>query len=60
MMVETALARGHYQAMRVVVSTVSALEDLKAFFESRGAHVETDHIGDDFHILADLTPQNKT
>ncbi len=60
MMVETARARGQHLSMRVVVSTVEALEDLRAYFDSIGASVETDHIGDDYHIFADLTPQNKT
>ena len=60
MMVETARARGRYNSMRVVVSSVAALDDLRSYFESLGASVETDHIGDDYHILADLTPQNKT
>jgi hypothetical protein len=46
--------------MRVVVSNVAALEDLRGYFESLGAKVETDQIGDDYHILADLIPPNKT
>jgi TusA-related sulfurtransferase len=54
MMVETALAEGEYEAVRVVVSSVEAMEDLRGYFESLGASIETDHIGDDYHIFVDL------
>ena len=55
MMVESALDRRKYESMRVVVSNEEALEDLRGFFESIGASIDTDQIGDDYHIFVDFT-----
>lgn len=54
LMVETAMAERDYETMRVVVSSVDALEDLREYFGSLGASIETDHIGDDYHIFVDF------
>jgi hypothetical protein len=60
MMVETALEKGDAETLRVVVSNVEALEDLRSYFRAMGASFETDHIGDDYHIHVDLTSRKRT
>ena len=41
--------------IRVIVSSQEAAEDLVNYLETRGATVETDRTGEDFHVVADLT-----
>lgn len=60
MMVDSTLAERDCDTMRVVVSSAEALEDLRTYFESIGTSIETDHIGDDYHIFVDFTSQNKS
>jgi acetylornithine deacetylase/succinyl-diaminopimelate desuccinylase-like protein len=38
--------------MRVVVSNAPAADDVRRYLEERGAAVEVDHVGDEFHVLA--------
>jgi TusA-related sulfurtransferase len=52
LMVETALANGHPDFIRVVVSGREAAEDVGAYLESAGAGVEIDAVGDEIHVLA--------
>ena len=59
MMVEAALADAKYESVRVVVSTKEALEDLRSYFESKDASIETDQIGDDYHLFATFVSQEK-
>jgi TusA-related sulfurtransferase len=54
MMVETALESNPSRFLRVVVSDESAVEDLKVYFQDRGAVVTIDQVGGDFHVLVDL------
>jgi hypothetical protein len=60
LMAESAVAKGGFERMRVVVSSVEALEDLQAYFSSIGVTTESDQIGNDYHILADVTSHNKS
>ena len=57
LMVENALENGPPEMLRVVVSNVEALDDLRSYFTEMGAPFETDQIGDDYHIQVDLTAQ---
>lgn len=60
MMVETALEKGDAESLRVVVSSVEALEDLRSYFTAMGASFEADRIGDDYHIHVDLTSRKRS
>ncbi|MDD4858254.1 MAG: sulfurtransferase TusA family protein [Candidatus Krumholzibacteria bacterium] len=40
--------------VRVIVSNREAADDLVNFFETRGAAVELDRAGEDYHVVADL------
>ncbi|MDH3217789.1 MAG: sulfurtransferase TusA family protein [Candidatus Krumholzibacteria bacterium] len=55
LMVKSALAEQKCKRVRVVVSNVEAVEDLREYFSSLGASVETDHIGADYHIFVELS-----
>jgi len=57
LMVETALKKGQFEKLRVVVSNQSAATDLENYLESLKALVEIDVIGEEFHILAEFNPQ---
>ncbi len=59
MMVEEALEKGEAESLRVVVSNVEALDDLRSYFTARGASFETDQIGDDHYLQVDLTSRKK-
>jgi len=52
LMVEAALDTQQPTLMRVVVSTTAAAEDVRSFLEGRGATVEIDIVGNEFHVLA--------
>lgn len=60
MMVETTLSRGSYDKMRVVVSSIEAMNDLQEYFKTLGASTETDHIGNDFHVFVDFAARKTT
>jgi hypothetical protein len=51
-MVDAALEEGHPALLRVVVSSAPAAEDVRRHLESRGAAVEIDAVGKEFHVLA--------
>ena len=59
MMVEEALDKGEAESVRVVVSNVEALDDLRSYFTARGASCETDQIGDDYYLQVDLKSPKK-
>ena len=52
LMVEAALDAQQPALMRVVVSGSPAAEDVRRFLEGRGASVEIDAVGTEFHVLA--------
>lgn len=52
LMATAALDKERPELMRVVVSNAPAAEDVRRFLEERGAVVEIDHVGDEFHVLA--------
>jgi TusA-related sulfurtransferase len=55
LMVEAALAEGPpSRFIRVVVSTLEAVDDLKAYFAERDAIVKVDNVGEEFHVMVEL------
>ncbi|HXV12943.1 MAG TPA: sulfurtransferase TusA family protein [Candidatus Krumholzibacteria bacterium] len=52
MMVDAALEKEQPALMRVVVSNAPAAEDVRRYLEARGAQVEIDGVGTEFHVLA--------
>jgi TusA-related sulfurtransferase len=52
LMVEAALDKGQPPLMRVVVSSGEAADDVRRYLEKRGATVEIDGVGAEFHVLA--------
>lgn len=52
LMVDAVLDRETPVLMRVVVSGLPAAEDVRRYLEGRGAAVEIDTVGDEFHVLA--------
>ena len=52
LMVDAALESATPAFMRVVVSNAPAAEDVRRFLEGRGALVEVDSVGTEFHVLA--------
>lgn len=52
LMVDAALEKALPAFMRVVVSNAPAAEDVRRFLEGRGAVVEVDSVGAEFHVLA--------
>ena len=52
LMVDAALDKQQPAVMRVVVSSSAAAEDVRAYLEGRGATVEIDTVGNEFHVLA--------
>jgi len=54
MMVKSAIEGHERNRFRVVVDSAEALEDLESYFESIGATVEVDQIGEEFHILVSV------
>ncbi len=55
LMAEAALDKQLPAAMRVVVSSAAAAEDVRRYLEGRGALVEIDAVGNEFHVLARFT-----
>ncbi len=51
-MVDAALEKEQPTMMRVVVSTMPAAADVRVYLEGRGAVVEIDTVGTEFHVLA--------
>ena len=52
LMVESALERGHPPVVRVVVSNDEGARDVVSYLSDRGASVEIDHVGTEFHVIA--------
>ena len=52
LMASAALDRERPALMRIVVSNAPAADDVRLYLEERGATVEVDHVGDEFHVLA--------
>jgi TusA-related sulfurtransferase len=52
LMVDAALDKQQPTVMRVVVSNAPAAEDVRTYLEGRGAAVEIDAVGTEFHVLA--------
>jgi TusA-related sulfurtransferase len=52
LMVETALEKGPFEMLRVVVSNRAAALDLEQYLTGLKAKVEIDVIGEEYHILA--------
>jgi TusA-related sulfurtransferase len=52
LMVDAVLDKTQPVLMRVVVSTMPAAEDVRQYLEGRGAVVEIDTVGNEFHVLA--------
>ncbi len=55
LMVETALQKGQFEMLRVVVSDKAAAVDIENYLKTLKARVDIDIIGEEFHILADFT-----
>ena len=54
MMVKSAIEGQNCKRIRVVVNNTEAVKDLEAYFDSVGATVDVDEIGDEFHILVTI------
>ena len=54
MMVKNVIEGQDCKRIRVVVNSTEAVKDLKAYFDSIGATVDVDEIGDEFHILVTI------
>jgi TusA-related sulfurtransferase len=54
LMVKKRLKTIDARRIRVIVSSREAAEDIVNYFESRGAAIELDRAGEDFHVVADL------
>ena len=58
LMVESAVATSKIKWIRVIVSAGPAVKELTEYFESLGAsHIEVDELGDECHVIANLTPR---
>jgi TusA-related sulfurtransferase len=55
LMVDAALDKHQPAVMRVVVSSSAAADDVRTYLEGRGATVEIDTVGTEFHVLARFT-----
>lgn len=54
LMVETALAKGRYRSIRIVVSDKAAVADLQEYFAGKNQEVKVDQVGGEFHVLVDF------
>ena len=57
LMVDAALEKQKPRLLRVVVSNEPAAQDVKRYLEGRGAVVEIDGVGTEFHVLARFPAQ---
>ena len=46
--------------IRVIVSSREATEDIINYFETRGAAIEIDRAGEDYHVIIDLAKLKDT
>jgi hypothetical protein len=51
-MVQSALEKGHPSIVRVVVSNDEGARDVSGYLSGRGASVEIDQVGGEFHVIA--------
>jgi TusA-related sulfurtransferase len=56
LMVEAALEKALPGSMRVVVSSDESAQDVCGYLASRGASVEVDQVGSEFHVIARFSP----
>lgn len=54
LMVKKRLKTIEARRVRVIVSSRDTAEDIINYFETRGAAVELDRAGEDFHVVVDL------
>jgi hypothetical protein len=60
MMVESAVATRKIKWIRVIVSAGPVVKELTEYFESLSAsHIEVDELGDECHVIANLTPRRE-
>ncbi|HET6348281.1 MAG TPA: sulfurtransferase TusA family protein [Candidatus Krumholzibacteria bacterium] len=52
LMVESALEKQHPGIVRVVVSSDEGARDVSGYLTGRGASVEIDQVGAEFHVIA--------
>jgi hypothetical protein len=52
LMTATAIEKGRPAALRVVVSTVAAANDLREYLVGLGAAAEVDQVGVEYHVVA--------
>jgi hypothetical protein len=52
LMVQSALENEHPRLVRVVVSTDEGARDVSGYLTGRGASVEIDQVGAEFHVIA--------
>jgi hypothetical protein len=55
LMVQSALERGLPLVVRVVVSTDEGARDVSGYLTGRGASVEIDQVGAEFHVIGQFT-----
>jgi len=55
-MVEAALEKALPGIMRVVVSSDESAQDVRGYLAGRGARVEVDQVGSEFHVIARFLP----
>ena len=56
LMVQSALEKSRPASVRVVVSTDEGARDVSAYLTDRGATVEIDQVGAEFHVIARFSP----
>jgi TusA-related sulfurtransferase len=54
LMVKKRLKTLDARRIRVIVSSREAAEDIINYFETRGAAIELDRAGEDYHVVVDL------
>jgi len=55
MMVESELSKEKCRWLRVIVSDLGAVDDLREYFTSMGAaDIEVDRVGEDYHVVVEL------
>jgi TusA-related sulfurtransferase len=52
LMVQSALEKGRPAVVRVVVSSDESARDVGGYLTGEGASVEIDHVGSEFHVIA--------
>jgi TusA-related sulfurtransferase len=55
LLVKNELKSIHPKRIRVIVSSKEAVDQLVEYFESRKAETEIDTVGNDYHVVVDLS-----